>query len=570
MFKHKILISFFTVLFCLCIPTLSAQNLLPYEWNIDFINNTSTATRGAKAHSSINLLLSWERQGYFAGDGDCTLSTSFYISNPHNKYQLAVRLICDVNSIQINGINVASKLENKFWSDKNACSYILIPENILKGGTNKITVNCSSLGYTGGISYNFITLKPVNDKCKELVYITLPTRNHVCLSNDKIATIHCKPNCKAILRLRIENEFHKQIFDRVYTVTPNDTIVHLNLNKLCNIPDFYQITAVMHATGYSGAVQWMAVKPEKIVCNNHTARNFDKYWAKAKSQLAAIQPNFKMHKVDSLCKKSTRDVYIVEMQSLGNLTIRGYYFVPRTAGKHIAVLQVPGYGVGYENLDNFLKDNTNRAELALCVRGHGISADVFHPGFGTPGIWGYKLYNRDSIAYRAIYMDCVRAVDFLCSRPEVDSHRIGVKGGSQGGGLTLATAALCSGRIAACAYFDPFPCDMRHQILIRTTCNTELKNDLAYYGNPCSFDDMMNIQDLIDTRSFAPRIKCPVLYSAALFDDDCPVHGGFSAYNLITSPKQYIVFPNDGHIEGFSHDAQIMSWLDKALMKQRK
>jgi cephalosporin-C deacetylase len=59
----------------------------------------------------------------------------------------------------------------------------------------------------------------------------------------------------------------------------------------------------------------------------------------------------------------------------------------------------------------------------------------------------------------------------------------------------------------------------------------------------------------------------PVLYSAALFDDDCPVHGGFSAYNLITSPKRYIVFPNDGHIEGFSHEAQIMSWLDNELMK---
>ena len=157
---------------------------------------------------------------------------------------------------------------------------------------------------------------------------------------------------------------------------------------------------------------------------------------------------------------------------------------------------------------------------------------------------------------------------FLDSRPEIDAARIGVKGGSQGGGLALATAALCADRISACAYFDPFPCDIRHQIRIRTTCETELKNDLSYYGNPCSFIDVMNIQDLIDTRSFALKIKCPVLYTAALFDDDCPVHGGFTVYNLLTTSKQYKVFPYDGHIEGFSHDAYIMKWLDKTLAEK--
>ncbi|HRS00800.1 MAG TPA: acetylxylan esterase, partial [Candidatus Sumerlaeia bacterium] len=30
-------------------------------------------------------------------------------------------------------------------------------------------------------------------------------------------------------------------------------------------------------------------------------------------------------------------------------------------------------------------------------------------------------------------MDCVRGVDFLASRPEVDVKKIGAEGGSQGG-----------------------------------------------------------------------------------------------------------------------------------------
>lgn len=560
--SKRVLFVLFSLLF---IENLSAQNLLPLDWNIAFKSDACLSTRGAKARSSVCTLLSWERQGYFEGDGDCTLSTTFNIKELQKSYLLLMRMQCEVRDVKINGNSVAQNIKNTFWNNRDAYSTFRISKEILRKGENKISLDCSSLGYTGGVSHTMLVLKPFNDKAKEYVRVSLPTADHVCLGNDRVATIHYYTTRQATIRLRVENDFHQSYLDSTINVSPRDSIINIDLNKLCSTPGFYQITAVMHGVGYSGNAQWMAVKPEEAECDNRTAIGFEDYWAKAKAELAAIKPEFKLHRIDSLCQKSKRDVYIVEMQSLGNLTVRGYYFVPRTAGKHRAVLQVPGYGYGFENIDGFLNDDTDRAELALCVRGHGISADVFHPGFGVPGVWGYKLCNSDSIAYRGIYMDCVRAIDFLCSRPEIDAHRIGVKGGSQGGGLTLATAALCSDRIAACAYFDPFPCDMRHQIQVRTICQSELKRNLAYYGNPCSYLEVLCVQDLIDTRSFASKIKCAVLYTPALFDDDCPVEGGFAAYNLIASPKEYKVFPNEGHVEGFTHEAMIMSWLDKKL-----
>jgi cephalosporin-C deacetylase-like acetyl esterase len=567
--KYQFYLTFILVLLCNSEGGVKAQNLLPYDWNIRFLNTASVASRNAKAESEINLLLSWERQGYFATDGDCMLTSTFNVENIRMDYILTSRLQCDIQNIRINGKIVVSDLKNQFWKDRDACTRITISKHLLHKGKNDITILCSALGYTGGLSHNLLTLTPVKGNNKEHLYITLATANHVCLGDDKMINLHCTALRKATLRLRIENDFHQLQMDSVFTVTPKDTIIRLDLNKRLAKPGFYQITAVMHGVGYSGNAQWMAVRPEEISCNNKQFPEFDEYWATAKAELATIVPDFRMHKVDSLSNKGTRDVYIVEMQSLNNLTIRGYYFVPRTAGKHIAVLQVPGYGWGFENIDDLLKAKTDRIELALCVRGHGISADVFHPGFGTPGIWGYKLCNSDSVAYRGIYMDCVRAVEFLYSRKEVNNRCIGVKGGSQGGGLTLATAGLCADKIAACAYFDPFPCDTRDQLRLRTICVTELKNSLAYYNNCSSFRDMMNIQDLIDTRSFASKIQCPVLYTTALFDDDCHPHGGFAAYNLIHSNKQYKVFPNDGHIEGFTHDAMIMSWLDNILESKK-
>ena len=561
----------FILSFLLAILTMdcNAQNVLPMTWNISFKNNSCFTTRRAKQQSIVNTLLSWERQGYFSGDGDCELSNIFDISSLKSQYVLHVRMACDINDIVINGDTIAENIRNRYWENKDTVASFVIAKNVLRKDHNKISLNCSSLGYTGGVSNAMIALCPVKDNYSESIRISIPIKNHVFTNESKIITLHYHTGQKALVRLNIENDFHKPVLDSVMTLNRQDSVMMINIGRACVSPGFYQITAVLCGSGYCGDIQWIAVNPEQVECNHTAINGFDDYWSQALSELTSISPQYRIHKVDSLCQKSKRDVYIVEMQSLGNITIRGYYFVPRTSGKHHAVLQVPGYGWGYENIDGMLSDNTDRIELALCVRGHGISADVFNPGFGLPGIWGYKLYDKDSVSYRGIYMDCVRAVDFLCSREEVDCHKIAVKGGSQGGGLTLATAALCSDRIAACAYFDPFPCDMRHQIMIRTICETELKNDLAYYGNVCTFDEVMKIQDYIDARSFASKIKCPVLFTAALFDDDCPVHVGFAAYNQIKSKKIYKVYPYDGHIQGFTHDNYIMNWLDEILINRK-
>ena len=56
--------------------------------------------------------------------------------------------------------------------------------------------------------------------------------------------------------------------------------------------------------------------------------------------------------------------------------------------------------------------------------------------------------------YRGAYVDCVRALDVACAQPEVDPRRIGLTGGSQGGALTLAVAALDPQRRARVAMPD--------------------------------------------------------------------------------------------------------------------
>jgi len=50
-----------------------------------------------------------------------------------------------------------------------------------------------------------------------------------------------------------------------------------------------------------------------------------------------------------------------------------------------------------------------------------------------------------------------------------------------------------------------------------------------------------------DIKNFVRRIKCPVLMGIGLQDPTCPPHTNLSSYNLITTPKELIIYPTCGH-----------------------
>lgn len=56
--------------------------------------------------------------------------------------------------------------------------------------------------------------------------------------------------------------------------------------------------------------------------------------------------------------------------------------------------------------------------------------------------WTTGLDNRDTYYYKPIYAGTVKTVDMLCALPFIDTTRIVVSGGSQGGALSLVHAAL--------------------------------------------------------------------------------------------------------------------------------
>ncbi|HEY4789215.1 MAG TPA: acetylxylan esterase [Bacteroidales bacterium] len=536
--------------------TLFAQNFLSPAWKIS-LSDTSVKYQekfDINSWNNINFLLSWERQGYYWHNGKCCLAQKFVVPENYRDtdFSLSLSLQCDVESIYINGKCIGGKLPNQFWSDKRGTQtvYKLPKATLNMVGENTITIFASNLSYTGGKSYNVCSLTPLKSENYSSLKISVPAKDHLFTTDDKNASINLeyKASQKGKIELLVVSDFHDKLVRKTFTIKAGEGTIPFNFTKKISHPGFYECNAIMKDVGFTGAVRWFTISPEKIKCSQQTVPGFKEYWDEALNELKEIAPEFKITKIERL-STGNRDGYIAEMKSLGGLTIRGYYFVPRASGKHAAILHVPGYGNGFDEGRDFVKSNDDVIELAICVRGHGISADVFKPVFDIPGIWGHKLCSEKENAYRSIYMDCVRAVEFLLRRPEVDTNKVYVIGASQGGGLTLATAGLCHDKIRACAYFDPFITDTRDQLKIRTLCNTEIKSFLNYYNNECSFEDALKIQDLIDTKGFADWITCPVFFTTGLFDDDCPPHMGFAAYNRIKSQKQFKIYPDDSHLE---------------------
>ncbi len=59
-------------------------------------------------------------------------------------------------------------------------------------------------------------------------------------------------------------------------------------------------------------------------------------------------------------------------------------------------------------------------------------------------------------------------------------------------------------------------------------------------------------------------IKCPIFFSSSLFDDNIPLHLDFSAYNKISEPESFKIYPELDHHKDKAHGVQ-MQFLKREL-----
>ena len=155
----------------------------------------------------------------------------------------------------------------------------------------------------------------------------------------------------------------------------------------------------------------------------------------------------------------------------------------------------------------------------------------------------------ENLLFRQIFLDAAQLAGIVMGFPEVDGERVGATGASQGGGLTLACAAL-EPRIKRIAPVYPFLCDYRRiwEMDLATSAYEELR---TYFR---LFDPLHEREEetwtrlgYIDNQHLAPRIEADVLMVTGLMDTICPPSTQFAVYNKIRSRKDMLIYPDYGH-----------------------
>lgn len=550
----------FFVLALLVATSGHSQNLLPETWKFKTGDNLAWAAVGFDdaQWADIKPGQVWERQGHAAYDGFAWYRVTINIPSKLKKdaetyggFVLMLGKIDDADHTYFNGqiLGKTGELPPNYAGEYNTLRQYNIPaQNIRWDQPNIIAVRVFDNGGDGGIYSSPIQLMVRGLSDHLAIAAAFRESNHIVTGKPEVTIPLQLGNTSnrsfsGNLSVKVVSDFGHEIFRQAIPVRlrpGRSTRASFTLPAI--EPGFYKAIVEFSSELASRQTEIMfGYEPEKIVSPPNPQPDFGLYWQRAKRELAAVDPQYRLIRIDSL-STARREVFLVEMRSLGNVLIRGWYSRPTAPGTYPAVLQVQGYGTTMSPA--YVDYGDDLIGFGLNIRGHGNSRDNVYPGF--PGYILHSLHDKEMYIYRGAYMDCIRAVDFLFSRPEVDTSRVAVEGASQGGALSFATAALDNQRIKVCVPQVPFLADFEDYFKTAIWPANEFI-DLVENQQKMTWNQVFYTLSYIDIKNLAGLIKAPMLMGVGLKDDICPPHINFAAYNQVNAPKQYIVYPFAGH-----------------------
>lgn len=283
--------------------------------------------------------------------------------------------------------------------------------------------------------------------------------------------------------------------------------------------------------------------------------DFDDFWARTLAETRQHELAVESAPVDS--PLVTVDAHDVSFAGFGGHRIRAWLRTPAGATEPLpGVVEFLGYGNGRSTPeDSLLWASLGYAHLVMDTRGQGAAwstGDTPDPGAGsgprTPGVMTDGIRSPETYYYRRVIADAVRAVETAHELPQIHRDRIAVAGGSQGGALALAAAALAPG-VRAAAIREPFLCDIARAITITDQDPyRELVRYLAVHRDEA--DAVLATLAHVDGVSFARRATVPALFSVAMMDRVCPPSTVFGAYHEYVGSKRIDVWPFNDHEGG--------------------
>lgn len=252
---------------------------------------------------------------------------------------------------------------------------------------------------------------------------------------------------------------------------------------------------------------------------NPKPADFDQFWDDALAEMNALDPQVELvpHAIDA----PFAECFDLFFTGTGGARVHAKYLRPKDAKNCPAVLQFHGYsGSSGEWHDKLGHVARGRCVASLDCRGQGgISNDA--GGVSGTTLRGHiirgladALEGRPhNLYYRHVFLDTALLARIVMNFEEVDENRVGATGASQGGGLTLACAAL-EPRVKLAAPTYPFLCDYQRvwEMDLAKDAYDELKLFFRHHDPRHEREaEIFNCLGYIDNQHLAPRIRAKVL-----------------------------------------------------------
>lgn len=308
-------------------------------------------------------------------------------------------------------------------------------------------------------------------------------------------------------------------------------------------PGFLQLRVTV---GDKSVLAAAAFDPTKIEPTAKMPADFDDFWDAGKKELAQVPMDPQLEDRSEKHSTDRVDCYPISLASVGGKRVHGWISVPKGKGPFPAILTVPGagvYGIGPDI------HHAKLGALSMNIIIHDLPVDE-KPGFYQQQAAGplkdYRdigMSDKNKSYYRGVILGCVRALDYLTSRPDYNGKDLGVTGGSQGGALTLITAGVDL-RVKLAAPNVAAMCDHSGKAhgrvsgwphwLYRVTDKDKVKQVLetaAYF----------------DAVNFARKFKGKSVHGVGFIDTACAPTTVYAAFNVCPDPKTMIDSPLMGH-----------------------
>jgi cephalosporin-C deacetylase len=289
----------------------------------------------------------------------------------------------------------------------------------------------------------------------------------------------------------------------------------------------------------------------------------DDWWAKQLSdaRAGARPPVLTRYRPDIY---APLEVYDAEFSGARGDRIKAWYIrPPASGGAPPVVAKFIGYGGGRGlPTEHLALPALGYALLVMDTRDQGgrWSTGATNPQNSHVMTWG--ITRPEDYYYTRLFADAVRAAETAAEL--TGATTVAVSGGSQGGALALATAALVPERVSVCHADVPFLCDIQRGITFAPdTPYSEVAEFLSHNVDliPAALDTLR----YVDCALLARRITAECLLSVGLMDTICPPSTVFAAYNEITVGKDIAVHPFTEHQIPSAHVERQLSHLHEYL-----